>query len=183
MAVAVGVIEASTAAYPGYLKRIEISGSEGTAVMEEEDIKVWDFAKKDRGDAAILRRMTGKTETGGGAADPAAIGHHGHTEQFKDVLKAIKSGSSPAIDGAEGRRSVEIILATAGGKLDGPVIDAVAGPSEGESPLGPETVPLRLGRVERLLGVPFTADRIRELLVPLGFAHMRVLTHMPLRDA
>jgi UDP-N-acetyl-2-amino-2-deoxyglucuronate dehydrogenase len=44
---ALGVIEASTAAYPGYLKRIEISGSEGTAVMEEEDIKVWDFAKKD----------------------------------------------------------------------------------------------------------------------------------------
>jgi predicted dehydrogenase len=30
---ALGVIEASTAAYPGYLKRIEISGSQGTAVM------------------------------------------------------------------------------------------------------------------------------------------------------
>ena len=43
---ALGVIEASTATYPGYLKRIEIHGSEGTAVMEEEDIKVWDFAKK-----------------------------------------------------------------------------------------------------------------------------------------
>ena len=42
---ALGVIEASTAAYPGYLKRIEIHGSEGTAVLEEEDIKVWDFAR------------------------------------------------------------------------------------------------------------------------------------------
>ena len=45
---ALGVIEASTAVYPGYLKRIEIHGCEGTAVMEEEDIKIWDFAKKQK---------------------------------------------------------------------------------------------------------------------------------------
>jgi UDP-N-acetyl-2-amino-2-deoxyglucuronate dehydrogenase len=46
--------------------------------------------------------MAGKTKTGGGAADPAAIGHHGHTAMFKDV--------SPSVDGREGRRSVEVIL-------------------------------------------------------------------------
>ena len=40
------MIEASTAAFPGYLKRIEIHGSEGSAAMEEEDIVNWDFAKK-----------------------------------------------------------------------------------------------------------------------------------------
>ena len=108
---ALGVIEASTAAFPGYLKRIELHGSEGSAVIEEEDIKSWDFAKRRPGDAAILKRMAGKTESGGGAADPSAIGHHGHTAQFTDVLKAIKTGKRPAIDGVEGRRSVEIILA------------------------------------------------------------------------
>ena len=48
---------------------------------------------------------------GGGAADPKAIGHHGHARQFADVLKAIKKGTSPAVDGPEGRRAVEIILA------------------------------------------------------------------------
>jgi len=47
---------------------------------------------------------------GGGAGDPAAIGHHGHTKQFEDVIKAIKKGTTPMIDGHEGRRSVEIIL-------------------------------------------------------------------------
>jgi len=108
---ALGVIEASTAAFPGALKRIEIHGSRGSAILEEEDITMWEFAKAARGDAELLERMAGKTQTGGGAADPAAIGHHGHTEQFKDVLKAIKKGSSPLIDGPEGRRSVEIILA------------------------------------------------------------------------
>lgn len=108
---ALGVIEASTAVYPGYLKRIEISGSAGTAVMEEEDIKVWDFAKPGRRDAAIIKSLAGKTKTGGGASDPTAIGHHGHTEQFKDVLDAVKKGRAPAIDGPAGRKAVEIILA------------------------------------------------------------------------
>lgn len=108
---ALGVIEATTAAYPGYLKRIEIHGVEGSAVLEEEDITKWDFAKKARSDAAILKQMAASQSTGGGAADPAAIGHHGHAAQFKDFVKAIRTGNPPAIDGAEGRRAVEIILA------------------------------------------------------------------------
>jgi predicted dehydrogenase len=108
---ALGVIEATTAVYPGYLKRIEIHGSEGSAVIEEEDIKVWDFANRTARDDAIVQQMAGKTKTGGGAADPSAIGHHGHSALFKDVLDAIEKGRLPLVDGAEGRRSVEIILA------------------------------------------------------------------------
>jgi predicted dehydrogenase len=108
---AIGVVEATTAAYPGMLKRVELHGSEGTAVLEEEDIKKWEFAKPTARDKALLERMAGKTQTGGGAADPAAIGHHGHTAMFKDAVKAIQSGSKPLIDGPEGRRSVEVILA------------------------------------------------------------------------
>ena len=108
---ALGVIEATTAAYPGYLKRIEIHGSEGSAAMEEEDIVKWDFAKKDRRDAAIQKQMSAQKPGGGGASDPAAIGHHGHAKQFRDVLQAIEKNRAPAVDGPEGRRSVEIILA------------------------------------------------------------------------
>ena len=107
---ALGIIEASTAVYPGYLKRIEIHGSAGSAIMEEEDIVKWDFAKKQKRDEAIRAKMASRVSGGGGAADPAAIGHHGHTRQFQDVLKAIRKGTRPLIDGPEGRRSVEIIL-------------------------------------------------------------------------
>lgn len=109
---AVGVIEATTAVYPGYLKRIEIHGASGSAVMEEEDIVKWDFAEATDDDDEVKRQMANKaTESGGGAADPSAIGHHGHTRQFEDVLQAIDQKRSPMIDGHEGRRSVEIILA------------------------------------------------------------------------
>ena len=105
-----GTIQASTAVYPGLLKRIEVHGTEGTAVLEEEDLIRWEFAKKARADEAILEEMSRKKSGGGGAADPAAIGHHGHARQFADVLKAIKRGTKPLVDGHEGRRSVEIIL-------------------------------------------------------------------------
>jgi UDP-N-acetyl-2-amino-2-deoxyglucuronate dehydrogenase len=107
---ALGVLEATTAAYPGYLKRIEIHGSEGSALFEEEDIKAWDFAKPRKEDKAILDAMRQHKSTGGGASDPAAIGHHGHAMQFRDFVEAIKNNRPPAIDGHEGRRSVEIIL-------------------------------------------------------------------------
>ena len=108
---ALGVIEATTAAYPGYLKRIELHGSEGSAVMEEEDLIKWDFMRKKPRDAGILRKMSEHKSGGGGAADPAAIGHHGHAKEFRDVVAAIQRGGKPSIDGHEGRRSVEIILA------------------------------------------------------------------------
>jgi predicted dehydrogenase len=108
---ALGVVEASTAAYPGYLKRIEIHGSEGSAAMEEEDIVKWDFAKRGRRDAAVIKKMQSSISTGGGASDPTAIGHHGHAQLFRDVCQAIDEKRAPAVDGHQGRRSVEIILA------------------------------------------------------------------------
>ena len=108
---ALGVIEATTAAYPGDLKRIEIHGSAGSAVLQEEDLTVWEFAKPTARDKAMLERMAGKTKTGGGAADP---GGHRPPRPHGDVQGRAGARSSaarpPAVDGAEGRRSVEIIL-------------------------------------------------------------------------
>ncbi|HEY2414091.1 MAG TPA: Gfo/Idh/MocA family oxidoreductase [Pirellulaceae bacterium] len=108
---ALGVIEATTAIYPGYLKRIEIHGTEGSAVLEEEDLKVWDFASPRKEDKAICDGAATPKSGGGGASDPAAIGHHGHAKQLQDFVDAIRKQRAPAIDGHEGRRSIEIILA------------------------------------------------------------------------
>ncbi|MGI6401645.1 MAG: Gfo/Idh/MocA family protein [Thermoguttaceae bacterium] len=109
---ALGVLEATTAAFPGYLKRIEISGNKGSVVIEEEDVVKWDFAESAPEDAKIREAMASRqTETGGGAADPAAIGHKAHATQFQDVLDAIEEGRKPLIDGYEGRKSVEAICA------------------------------------------------------------------------
>ena len=108
---ALGVIEATTTAFPGALKRIEVIGSGGTAVLEEEDIVTWQFAEETPQDEEIRKRMAGKTESGGGAADPSAISHHGHTQLFEELVAAVDEDRPSLLDGHEGRRSVEVIRA------------------------------------------------------------------------
>ncbi len=108
---ALGVIEATTAAYPGYLKRIEIHGSRGSVMMEEEDFVKWDFAEEHPGDKAVKEQMNASQSTAGGASDPAAIGHHGHTRLFEEFFTSLSGDGTSSTDGREGRKSVEIILA------------------------------------------------------------------------
>ncbi|MCF0233566.1 MAG: Gfo/Idh/MocA family oxidoreductase [Thermoguttaceae bacterium] len=108
---ALGLLEATTAAYPGYLKRIETHGSVGSAVIEEEDIIKWDFAESAPEDEEIRESMANRLSGGGGAADPSAISAKPHAKQFADVLDAIENGRKPLIDGYEGRKSVEVICA------------------------------------------------------------------------
>lgn len=120
---ALGVIEATTTAFPGALKRIEIAGSHGSAVLEEEDIKFWQFADETAEDETIRKEMDGKTESGGGAADPSAIDHHGHTMLFEEVVAAITENRPSILDGHEGRRSVELICAIYESAKTGQVVE------------------------------------------------------------
>lgn len=60
-------------------------------------------------------------------------------------------------------RATALIIATAGGELDGPILDCCP------RPFTPQTVDLRLARIERVLGIPFEAGYVTELLTPLGF--------------
>jgi predicted dehydrogenase len=108
---ALGVIEATTSAFPGLLKKTEIHGTQGTVIVEQDDVLLWKFEKESKKDEAIRQRFAQKIGGGGGASDPKAISYTGHMEQLKDFLKAIDSGREPLVTGEEGRKSVEIILA------------------------------------------------------------------------
>ena len=108
---AMGVIEGTTSAYPGFLKRLEILGTKGSAILEEESIIAWQFEDEEPGDEEIRKAFLDSTETGGGAADPLAIGHHGHTRNFASFVKSIRENSPIDVSGLEARRSVELIEA------------------------------------------------------------------------
>ena len=108
---AFGVIEGSTAVYPGFLKRIEICGTKGSVVLEEENLKTWEFAESDPGDEEIRKRHGAGEDSGGGAADPAAISFQGHRRQFEEFITALDEGRAPLVDGSEAKKSVEIIQA------------------------------------------------------------------------
>jgi len=108
---ALGTIEATTSAFPGLLKKTEIHGTQGSVIVEQDDILLWEFEKKSAKDAALRKKFAAKVGGTGGASDPSAISFRGHYEQLKDFLKAIETGKKPLVDGEEGRKSVEIILA------------------------------------------------------------------------
>ncbi len=108
---AIGVMEATTAAWPGLLKKTEIHGSKGTVVVEQDSVLRWEFAEEKPEDAEIRSRLGANSASSGGASDPKAISFVGHQMQLEDFVEAISTGRQPRVDGAEGRKSVEIILA------------------------------------------------------------------------
>ena len=108
---AVGTLEATTSAWPGLLKKTEIHGSKGSVVVEQDDILMWEFEDAHPDDASTREHFARKTGNTGGASDPKAISFRGHQLQFEDFLAAIRTGGKPFVDGREGRKSVELILA------------------------------------------------------------------------
>jgi UDP-N-acetyl-2-amino-2-deoxyglucuronate dehydrogenase len=106
---ALGVIEGTTGAWPGTKIRIEISGSDGSAVMEDESFVRWQFKSETPEDDVIRRRFGDGGQMSGGASDPRAINSEGHRRQFQDFVDAIRGNRSPIIDGAEARAAVAVI--------------------------------------------------------------------------
>lgn len=108
---ALGTLEASTSAFPGLLKRTEIHGSQGSVIVEQDSILLWQFRDERPEDVETRERFGKSSAVSGGAADPKAISFVGHQRQFEDLIAAVQQGRRPAIDGHEGRKSVELILA------------------------------------------------------------------------
>jgi len=109
---AVGVMESSTAVYPGLSERLEVTGTGGTVIVEAGVMKVREL-KAEKGETPEYGgKVAGDHASGPGAAgNPADVSYLGHREQIRDVLEAIETGRPPQVDGAEGRKALEIILA------------------------------------------------------------------------
>jgi UDP-N-acetyl-2-amino-2-deoxyglucuronate dehydrogenase len=101
---AVGTILSSTAAFPGFPQRLEITGTEGTVIVE---------------DGRIVRRAlatdadpaSAAASAASAAADPAALDVASHAAQLADLLDAVDTGREPAVSGADGRAALQVVLA------------------------------------------------------------------------
>ncbi len=107
---ALGMIYGTTASFPGQFRRLEITGTGGTAILVENSFKVWQFTSELKGDREILRRF-GEIEGGGGVSDPAAIPFQPHAKNIAAFITAVEKNQAFEIEGPEARKSVEIILA------------------------------------------------------------------------
>jgi UDP-N-acetyl-2-amino-2-deoxyglucuronate dehydrogenase len=108
---ALGVIEGATSVFPGWNKRIEISGDKGSVILEDDTIKFWQFAEETAEDENIRSGSGGGANIGGGVANPMAISTEGHRRQIEDLCHAIREGRQPAIPGSEARKAVSLINA------------------------------------------------------------------------
>ncbi len=107
---ALGTIEATTAAWPGWSRRIELCGESGSVCLEDDHIAKWDFAKAEPGDDAI-RHAKRDDALGSGAGVPGGISLAGHLRQIGDLVAAVRENRAPAIDGREGRKAVALVHA------------------------------------------------------------------------
>lgn len=105
---ATGVIQASTAFWPGYTERIELHGTKGSAIISGDRLTVWDVLDDEQANAVDPAPVEG--DIASGSSDPMAISLTSFERQFRDFADAIKTGREPVVNGEEGYRAVELVI-------------------------------------------------------------------------
>ncbi len=105
---AIGTLVATTSAYPGYPRRIELTGSEGTVILEHDKIIRADL-KTPRPE--LIEDNNESRDQNQSATSAAVSDVRGHQALIEDFLRAIKTNSPPLCDGKEARRSIALIEA------------------------------------------------------------------------
>lgn len=100
---ALGVIEGSTTCFPGYPRRIVISGDNGSVVLEENSILKWDLP-------IPCQLPVGGEAQNSGSSNPGAIDNAGHVLQIGNLVRSIQNGEELIATAYSGRLPLEIIL-------------------------------------------------------------------------
>jgi predicted dehydrogenase len=98
------VLQATTAVFPGYPRRLEVSGTEGTVILEQDRVVAVDLKHSREG--VVASRGTADIED---TASPVVTDFQGHQAVIEDFIRAIKENGTPMCDGREARRSVALI--------------------------------------------------------------------------
>jgi predicted dehydrogenase len=101
---ATGVIQASTAIWPGYSERIELHGTKGSCTFTGDKLTAWDV-ENDSGEPAPVEK-----EVMSGSSDPMAISLTPFERQFVDFGNAVKAKSAPLVSGEEGYRALAVVM-------------------------------------------------------------------------
>jgi UDP-N-acetyl-2-amino-2-deoxyglucuronate dehydrogenase len=103
---AIGTLEAATSVYPGYNRRVELTGSEGTIILEQDRIIAADLRTTLAGLVTPIKENSNPAAT-----SPVVSDVSGHKRILEDFLRAIETDTTPLCDGHEGRRSVALVQA------------------------------------------------------------------------
>jgi predicted dehydrogenase len=108
---AVGTIVSSTAVFPGFPQRLEVSGTGGTVVVEDGEIVQRAFTSDSPEPGPHGTQPPGPTAGPGAAANAAALDVASHAAQIADLLTAVERGREPSVTGRSGRDALEVVCA------------------------------------------------------------------------
>jgi UDP-N-acetyl-2-amino-2-deoxyglucuronate dehydrogenase len=103
---AVGVLQATTSVYPGYARTVELTGSEGTLILNNDRLVAIDLRSKPA--SGTLDIPLSQSES---ASSPVVSDFRWHQAVLEDFVAAVRQNKTPASDGHEGRRSLRVIEA------------------------------------------------------------------------
>ena len=102
---AVGTLEATTSAFPGYARRLEVTGTEGTVILEHDRLERVDLR------TGATSSKPPASDTNASASSPVVADASAHRRVLEDFIRAIDTGGQPACDGREARTSVALVQA------------------------------------------------------------------------
>lgn len=102
---ALGLLEAATSVFPGYARRVEVTGSEGTLILDQDRLVRADLRTPVND---LVDETAGAAES---ASSPVVSDVTPHRRIFEDFIRAIETNGTPACDGRDGRRSVAVVEA------------------------------------------------------------------------
>jgi UDP-N-acetyl-2-amino-2-deoxyglucuronate dehydrogenase len=101
---ALATLQATTAAYPGYLRRLEITGTEGTVILENDLIIAADLRRQE---TSLTPCVT--ADQNQSASSPVVNDVRGHQSAIDDFVRSVEQNKRPACDGHDAQRSLALI--------------------------------------------------------------------------
>lgn len=134
---ALGVVHATTAAYPEVGTRLQIHGSRGSGVIEQDQLRYFHSADREgEGDQAA---SLVDPEDLSGNERPADSFVIGHARQYRDIVDTIRSGGSPGVTVDDALVTLAVIrgfyLSAARGSSVA-ISDVLSGSFDAEEPKG-----------------------------------------------
>jgi len=114
---ALATLEATTSAYPGYARRLELTGSEGTVILDGDRLAAIDLRIPNRTEREGFSRATSEaseasdTRAPVNVSSPVVADVSAHRRVIEDFIRAVAEKRPPLVDGAAGRASVAVIEA------------------------------------------------------------------------
>lgn len=114
-------IDVTTAAFPGRPRRLLVAGTEGSLLLDGDRLQEADS------DSTPARPADARVEN---VSSPVVSDVSAHRRIVEDFVEAVRLGRPPICDGAEGRRSVEVVEAVYRAAREKRIIDLLHGVQE-----------------------------------------------------